>query len=134
MIDDKNLSTGLTQSELYSLTLSHIGLQSQRLKHLCEALISSDCHLTSLNISFNGLGDKGIMYLCNAQTSVNCTSLDNDVNRTVSFIRGLRFREVISKLLIYFLSCQFFVAKFEHSSGTKGCAGKVDYDTTHANV
>ena len=40
----KNLSTALPQSELYSLTLYGNGLQSQGLKYLCEALISSDCH------------------------------------------------------------------------------------------
>ena len=105
MINDKNVSTALTQSELYSLTLSHIGLQSQRLKHLCEALISSDCHSTSLNISFNGLGDKGIMYWCNAQTSVNCISLDNDVNRTVSStIQGSNF-EIINIFFILPIFC-----------------------------
>ncbi|CAH3137937.1 unnamed protein product, partial [Pocillopora meandrina] len=74
----KNLSTALTQSELYSLTLYGIGLQSQGLEHLCEALISSNCHLTCLNVSYNRLGDEGIMRLCNALTSVNCrlTSLN----------------------------------------------------------
>ena len=74
----KNLSTALPQSELYSLTLYGNGLQSQGLKYLCEALISSDCHLTSLNVSFNRLGDEGIVLLSNALTSVNCrlTSLN----------------------------------------------------------
>ena len=74
----KNLSTALPQSELYSLTLYGIDLQSQGLKYLCEALISSDCHLTSLNVSHNMLGDEGIMHLCNVLTSVNCrlTSLN----------------------------------------------------------
>ena len=69
----KKLSTALTQSELYSLTLDSIGLQSQGLEHLCEALISSECNLTSLNVSNNRLRDVGIMHLCNALTSVNCT-------------------------------------------------------------
>ena len=74
----KNLSTALTQSELYSLKLYGIGLQSQGLEHLCEALISSNCHLNCLNVSYNRLGDEGIMRLCNALTSVNCrlTSLN----------------------------------------------------------
>ena len=69
----KNLSTALTQSELYRLTLYGIGLQSQGLKHLCEALISGDCNLTSLNVSNNRLGDEEILHLCNPLTSVNCT-------------------------------------------------------------
>ena len=69
----KNLSAALTQSELYSLTLYHIGLQSQGLEHLCTALTSVNCTLTSLNVSENWLGDVGIMHLCNALTSVNCT-------------------------------------------------------------
>ena len=69
----KNLSTALTQSELYSLTLYDIGLQSQGLEHLCTALTSVNCTLTSLNVSENWLGDVGIMHLCNALTSVNCT-------------------------------------------------------------
>ena len=69
----KNLSTALPQSELYSLTLYGIGLQSQRLIYLCEALISSDCHLTSLKVSDNGLGDEAMVYLCNALTSIDCT-------------------------------------------------------------
>lgn len=74
----KNLSTALTQGELYSLTLHDSGLKSWRLKHLCEALISRDCNLTSLNVSGNRLGDKGIMHLSNVLTSVNCklTSLN----------------------------------------------------------
>ena len=74
----KNLSTALTQGELYSLTLHRNGLQSQRLKHLWGALISRDCKLTSLNISVNQLGDEGIMHLCNVLTSDNCklTSLN----------------------------------------------------------
>ena len=121
MINDKNLSTALTQSELYSFRLSRIGLQSQGLKHLCEALISSDCYLTSLNISFNGLG---IMYLCNAQTSVDCTSLDNNVNRTVSFIRGLRFREVISKLSIYFYLANFLMQNLNTAVEQKAARAK----------
>ena len=53
----KKLSTALTQSELYSLTLDSIIFQSQGLKHLCEALISSDCNLTSLNVGENWFGD-----------------------------------------------------------------------------
>ena len=69
----KNLSTALPQSELYSLTLYGKDLQSQGLKYLCEALISSDCHLTSLNVSENRWGDEGIVYLCNALTSIDCT-------------------------------------------------------------
>ena len=69
----KNLSTALTQSELYRLTLYGIGLQSQGLKHLCEALISGDCNLTCLNVSNNRLGDEEILHLCNPLTSVNCT-------------------------------------------------------------
>ena len=44
----KNLSTALTQSEVYSLTLYDSGLQSQGLEHLCEAPFSSECNLTSL--------------------------------------------------------------------------------------
>ena len=79
----KNLSTALPQSELYSLTLYGNGLQSQGLKYLCEALISSDCHLTSLNVSHNRLGDEGIVLLGNALTSVNCrlTTLNVSENR-----------------------------------------------------
>ena len=69
----KKLSTALTQSELYSLTLDSISFQSQGLTHLCEALISSDCNLTSLNVGENLFGDEGIMHFCNALTSVNCT-------------------------------------------------------------
>ena len=69
----KKLSTALTQSELYSLTLDSISFQSQGLKHLCEALIRSDCNLTSLNVGKNWFGDEGIMHFCNALTSVNCT-------------------------------------------------------------
>ena len=69
----KNLSTALTQSELYSLALYGIGLQSQGLEHLCNALTSVNCTLTSLNVRENGLGDVGIMHLCNALTSGNCT-------------------------------------------------------------
>ena len=44
----KNLSTALTQSELYSLTLYDIGLQRQGLEHLCNALTSVNCRLTNL--------------------------------------------------------------------------------------
>ena len=79
----KNLSTALPQSELYSLTLYGNDLQSQGLKYLCEALISSDCHLTSLNVRFNRLGDEGIVLLSNALTSVNCrlTSLNVSDNK-----------------------------------------------------
>ena len=47
----KNVSTVLTQSELYSLTPYGIGLLSQGLEHLCEAPISGECNLTSLNVS-----------------------------------------------------------------------------------
>ncbi|XP_022804727.1 uncharacterized protein LOC111341950 isoform X1 [Stylophora pistillata] len=74
----KNLCTALTQGELYCLTLYRNGLQSQRLEHLCEVLISRDCNLTSLNVSGNWLGDEGIMCLCNVLTSVDCklTSLN----------------------------------------------------------
>ena len=79
----KNLSTALPQSELYSLTLCGIGVQSQGLKYLCEALISSDCHLTSLNVSENWWGDEGMVYLWNALTSIDCTltSLNVSDNR-----------------------------------------------------
>ena len=45
--DLKNVSTVLTQSELYSLTPYGIGLLSQGLEHLCEAPISGECNLTS---------------------------------------------------------------------------------------
>ena len=69
----KILSKALTQSEMYSLTLYCIGLQSQGLKHLCEALISGDCNLTRLNVSSNRLGDEGILHLCNPLTNGNCT-------------------------------------------------------------
>ena len=86
----KNLSTALTQSELYSLTLYDIGLQSQGLKHLCEALISSDCHLTSLNVSSNRLGDEGIVLLCNALTSVNCRLTSLNVSYSQWGEKGLK--------------------------------------------
>ena len=69
----KNLSTALTQSELNSLTLYDIGLQSQGLEHLCNALTSLNCRLTNLNVSLNKLGDVGIMQLCNALINVDCT-------------------------------------------------------------
>ena len=69
----KNLSAALTQSELYSLTLYGIGLQSQGLEHLCTALTSVNCRLTNLNVGYNSLGDVGIMHLSNALTNVNCT-------------------------------------------------------------
>ena len=65
------MTTAVTQSELYSLTLNDIGLQSQGLKHLCEALISYDCCSTSLNISDNRL-DEGLIHLCNVLISANC--------------------------------------------------------------
>ena len=68
----KNLSTALTQSELYSLTLYDIGLQSQGLEHLCNALTSVNCRLTNLNVSSNQLGDNGLKHLCDALTSSNC--------------------------------------------------------------
>ena len=87
----KNLSTALTQSELYGLTLYAIGLQSQGLKHLCEALISSDCHLTSLNVSNNMLGDEEIMYLCNALTSVNCTLTSLNVSHNSLGDKGIMY-------------------------------------------
>ena len=79
----KNLSTALTQSELYSLTLYDIGLQSQGLEHLCNALTSVNCRLTNLNVSDNGFGDEGIVLLSNALTSVNCrlTTLNVSENR-----------------------------------------------------
>ena len=86
----RNLSTALTQSELYSLTLYDIGLQSQGLKHLCEALISSDCHLTSLNVSSNRLGDEGIVLLCNALTSVNCRLTSLNVSYSQWGEKGLK--------------------------------------------
>ena len=54
------MTTAVTQSELYSLTLNDIGLQSQGLKHLCEVLISYDCCSTRL------------IHLCNELISVNC--------------------------------------------------------------
>ena len=66
------MTTAVTQSELYSLTLNDIGLQSQGLKYLCEVLISYDCCSTSLNISDNRLGDEGLIHLCNVLISVNC--------------------------------------------------------------
>ena len=69
----KNLSTALTQSELNSLTLYDIGLQSQGLEHLCNALTSLNCRLTNLNVSLNKLGDVGIMQLSNALINVDCT-------------------------------------------------------------
>ena len=69
----KNLIAALTQSELYSLTLYGIGLQSQGLEHLCTALTSVNCRLTNLNVGYNRFADVGIMHLCNALTSVNCT-------------------------------------------------------------
>nr|XP_058970904.1 ribonuclease inhibitor-like isoform X2 [Pocillopora verrucosa] len=79
----KNLSAALTQSELYSLTLYGIDLQSQGLEHLCTALTSVNCRLTNLNVGCNRLADVGIMHLCNALTSVNCTltSLNVSENR-----------------------------------------------------
>ena len=79
----KNLSTALPQSELYSLTLCGIGVQSQGLKYLCEALISSDCHLTTLNVSLNRWRDEEMVYLCKALTSIDCTltSLNVSDNR-----------------------------------------------------
>ena len=86
----KNLSTGLTQSELYSLTLYDIGLQSQGLEHLCNALTSVDCRLTSLNVSWSELGDVGIMHLCNVLTSVNCRLTSLDVSDNQLGDNGLR--------------------------------------------
>ena len=86
----KNLSTALTQSELYSLTLYDIGLQSQGLEHLCNALTSVDCRLTSLNVSWSELGDVGIMHLCNVLTSVNCRLTSLDVSDNQLGDNGLR--------------------------------------------
>ena len=85
----KNLSTALTQSELCSLTLYDIGLQSQGLEHLCEALISVDCNLTSLNVSGNWLGDEGMIRLCNTITSVNCTLTSLNVSDNWSGDKGM---------------------------------------------
>ena len=78
----KNLSTALTQSELYSLILYGVGLQSQGLEHLCEAPISGECNLTSLNVSDQRLGDEGIIHLCNALSSVNCKLTNSTVTGT----------------------------------------------------
>ena len=79
----KNLSTALTQSELYSLTLYDIGLQRQGLEHLCNALTSVNCRLTNLNVSLNNLGDVEIMHLCKALTSVDCTLTSLNVSDSV---------------------------------------------------
>ena len=86
----KILSTGPTQSELYSLALYDIGLQSQGLEHLCNALTSVDCRLTSLNVSWSELGDVGIMHLCNVLTSVNCRLTSLDVSDNQLGDNGLR--------------------------------------------
>ena len=69
----KNLSTALTQSELYSLTLYGNGSQIQGFEHLCNALTSVNCRLTNLFVSNIELGDVGITRLCEALTNVNCT-------------------------------------------------------------
>ena len=84
----KNLSTVLTQSELYSLT--PYGLQSQGLEHLCEAPISSDCNLTSLNVGDNWLGDEEIIHWCNALISVNCKLTNSTVTGTFFRKTGLK--------------------------------------------
>ena len=69
----KNLSTALTQSELYSLTLYGNGSQIQGFEHLCNALTSVNCRLTNLFVTNIELGDVGITRLCKALTNVNCT-------------------------------------------------------------
>ena len=84
------MTTAVTQSELYSLTLNDIGLQSQGLKHLCEALISYDCCSTSLNISDNRLGDEGLIHLCNELISVNCKLTNLTVTGTFFGKTGLK--------------------------------------------
>ena len=86
----KNLSTALTQSELYSLTLFDNGLQSQGLEYLCEAPISSDCNLTSSNVSDNWLGEEGIIHLCNALIGVNCKLTNLTVTGTFFGKTGLK--------------------------------------------
>ena len=86
----KNLSTALTQSELYSLTLYDIDLQSQGLEHLCNALNSVHCRLTNLNVRNNKLGDVGIMHLCNALTSVDCTLTSLNVSHSELGDLGIR--------------------------------------------
>ena len=86
----KNLSTVLTQSELYSLTPYGTGLQSQGLEHLCEAPISSDCNLTSLNVSDNWLGDEEIIHWCNALINVNCKLTNSTVTGTFFRKTGLK--------------------------------------------
>ena len=86
----KNLSTALTQGELYSLTLYDIGLQNQGLEHLCTALTSVNCRLTNLDVSYNNLGDVGIMHLCNALTSDNCRLTSLNVNENQLGDNGLR--------------------------------------------
>ena len=84
------MTTAVTQSELYSLTLNDIGLQSQGLKHLCEVLISCDCCSTSLNISDNRLGDEGLIHLCNELISVNCKLTNLTVTGTFFGKTGLK--------------------------------------------
>ena len=84
------MTTAVTQSELYSLTLNDIGLQSQGLKHLCELLISYDCCSTSLNISDNRLGDEGLIHLCNVLISVNCKLTNLTVTGTFYGKTGLK--------------------------------------------
>ena len=86
----KNLSTVITQSELYSLTPYGTGLQSQGLEHLCEAPISSDCNLTSLNVSDNWLGDEEIILWCNTLISVNCKLTNSTVIGTFFRKTGLK--------------------------------------------
>ena len=84
------MTTAVTQSELYSLTLNDIGLQSQGLKYLCEVLISYDCCSTSLNISDNRLGDEGLIHLCNVLISVNCKLTNLTVTGTFYGKIGLK--------------------------------------------
>ena len=85
----KNLSTALPQSELYSLTLHNIGLQSQGLEHLCNALTSANCRLTNLNVSDNLIGDEGIVLLSNVLTSVNCRLTNLNVSNNVIGDEGI---------------------------------------------
>ena len=93
----KNLSTALTQSELYSLTLYGIGLQSQGSEHLREAPISGECNLTSLNVSDQRLGDEVIIHLCNALSSVNCKLTNSTVTGT--FFEKTRLKHLCDALI-----------------------------------
>ena len=90
----KNLSTALTQSELYSLTLYGIGLQSQGSEHLCEAPISGECNL---NVSDQRLGDEVIIHLCNALSSVNCKLTNSTVTGT--FFEKTRLKHLCDALI-----------------------------------